>query len=151
MFITPAISDPEMDAPVRRSQNSKSVGDITQSQVMAALLKRGKKVLMPFGDNFRYDLVVEEDGRFTRIQCKTGKLIHGAIVFSVASSQYHRGGRRQDYRGQVDAFGVFCPDNEKVYIIPIDDLPLAREAKLRLTPPGNAQVKGIRWAARYEI
>jgi len=140
-----------MDAPVSGIRNSKSVGDITQSQVMAALLKRGKKVLMLFGDNFRYDLVVEEDGRFTRIQCKTGKLNRGAIVFSVASSQYHRGGKRHDYRGQVDAFGVFCPDNEKVYIIPIDDLPLAREAKLRLTPPGNAQVKGIRWAARYEI
>jgi hypothetical protein len=140
-----------MDAPVRHFRNSKSVGDITQSQVMAALLKRGKKVLMPFGDNFRYDLVVEEDGRFTRIQCKTGKMNGGAIVFAVASSQYHRGGKRQDYRGQIDAFGVFCPDNEKVYIIPIDDLPLVREAKLRLTPPRNSQIKGIRWAAKYEI
>jgi hypothetical protein len=140
-----------MDAPVRQFRNSKAVGDITQSQVMAALLKHGKKVLMPFGDNFRYDLVVEEDGRFTRIQCKTGKMYGGAIVFSVASSQYHRGGKRMDYRGQVDAFGVFCPDNEKVYIIPIADLPLVREAKLRLTTPRNSQIKGIRWAAKYEI
>lgn len=140
-----------MDAPVRHFGNSKSLGDITQSQVMSALLKRGGKVLMPFGDNLRYDLVVEENGQFRRIQCKTGKIVRGAIVFSVASSQYHRGGKRQDYRGQIDAFGVFCPDNDKVYIIPIDDLPLVREAKLRLTPPGNAQVKGIRWAARYEI
>ncbi len=106
---------------------------------------------MPFGDNFRYDLVVEEEGRFTRIQCKTGRVDRGAVVFAVASSQYHRGGKRQNYRGQIDAFGVFCPDNGKVYIIPIDDLPLVREAKLRLLPPGNSQVKGIRWAAKYEI
>jgi len=98
---------------------------------MAALLMCGKKVLTPFGDNVRYDLVVEENGRFTRIQCKTGKINRGAVVFSVASSQYHRGGKRRDYRGQVEAFGVFCPDNEKVYIIPICDLPLVREAKLR--------------------
>jgi len=140
-----------MDAAVTHFRNSKSVGDITQSQVMAALLKHGKRVLMPFGDNFRYDLVVEENGRFTRIQCKTGKLKHGAIVFSVASSQYHRGGKRQDYRGQIDAFGVYCPDNEKVYIISIDELPLVREAKLRITPPKNSQAKGIRWAAEFEI
>ena len=140
-----------VDAPARKLQNSKAVGDITQSQVMAALLRRGKKVLMPFGDNSRYDPVVEERGLFTRIQCKTGKFDRGAVVFSVASSQYRRGGKRQDYRGQIDAFGVFCPDNEKVYIIPIDDLPLAREAKLRLTSPGNSQFKGIRWAAKYEI
>lgn len=118
---------------------------------MAALLKRGNKVLMPFGDNFRYDLVIEKDGRFTRIQCKTGKLNRGAIVFAVASSQYHRGGKRQDYHGQVDAFGVFCPDNEKVYIIPIVDLPLVREAKLRVTAPRNSQTKVIGWATEYEI
>ena len=140
-----------MNAPVKHFRNSKSIGDITQSHVMAALLKRGNKVLMPFGDNCRYDLVIEEEGRFTRIQCKTGKISCGAIVFAVASSQYHRGGKRQNYRGQVDAFGVFCPDNEKVYVVPIDDLPLIREAKLRLTPARNSQVKGIRWAANYEI
>ena len=135
----------------RRLPNSKSVGDVSQSQVMAALVARGSKVLVPFGDNFRYDLVVESDGAFSRIQCKTGKLVRGAVVFSVASSQYHRGGKRRDYRGQVDAFGVFCPSNGKIYIIPIVDLPLTREAKLRLTPPKNSQVKGIRWAAKYEI
>jgi hypothetical protein len=72
-------------------------------------------------------------------------------VFAVASSQYHRGGKRLSYQGQIDAFGVFCPDNDKTYIIPIADLPLVREAKLRLTAPGNSQVKGIRWATRYEI
>jgi hypothetical protein len=142
-----------IDAPASVSYlpNSKSVGDITQSHVLAALLRSGKKVLMPFGDNCRYDLVVEQGGQFSRIQCKTGKIVHGAVVFAVASSQYHRGGKRQDYRGQIDAFGVYCQDNQKVYIVPIQDLPLVREAKLRLTPPRNSQVKGIRWAAGYEI
>jgi hypothetical protein len=136
---------------MRDRRNSKFVGDVTQSRVMAALLERGSKVLMPFGDNSRYDLVMEDRGRFHRIQCKTGRLNRGAIVFPVASSQYHRGGKRRSYRGQIDAFGVFCPDNEKVYIIPIADLPVAREARLRLKPARNSQVKGIRWAARYEI
>ncbi len=131
-----------MGAPVARPRNSKAVGDVTRSQVLAALLKLGKRVLMPFGDNCRCDLVVEDNGAFTRIQCKTGKISRGAIVFAVASSQYHRGGKRQSYHGQVDAFGLFCPDNHKTYIIPIVDLPLVREAKLRLTSPRNSQVKG---------
>ena len=132
-------------------RNSKAIGDVTQAQVLAALIRRGKKVLLPFGDNFRYDLVVEEDGGFTRIQCKTGKFSRGAIVFAVASSQYHRGGKRRSYHGQIDAFGVFCPDNRKTYIIPLRDLPLVREAKLRLEAPRNSQARGIRWAAQYEI
>ena len=140
-----------MRVPVKRPRNSKAIGDITQSQVLAALLKQGKKVLMPFGDNFRYDLVVEENGSFSRIQCKTGRVDRGAVVFAVASSQYHRGGKRQNYHGQVEAFGVFCPENGKTYIIPIGDLPLVREAKLRLALPKNSQGKGIRWAVQYEI
>ena len=140
-----------MEARVKQLRNSKAIGDLTQSKVLAALLSRGKKVLLPFGDNARYDLVVEESGDFIRIQCKTGKIQRGAVVFSVASSQYHRGGKRQSYQGQADAFGVFCPDNERTYIIPIDHLPLVREAKLRLTAPRNSQIKGIRWAAQYEI
>ena len=70
-----------IDTTVSRTQNSKSVGDITQSQVMAALLKHGKNVLMPFGDNCRYDLVVEQEGLFFRIQCKTGRMSRGAVVF----------------------------------------------------------------------
>jgi len=134
-----------------RLTNSKTIGDVTRSQVLAALLRQGKRVLIPFGDNARYDLAVEEAGVFTRVQCKTGRVSRGAVVFPVASSQYHRGGKRRSYQGQIDAFGVFCPDNGKTYIIPIADLPLVREAKLRLTSPGNAQIKGIRWAARYEV
>ena len=118
---------------------------------MASLLQRGARVLLPFGDNARYDLVVEERGAFSRIQCKTGRIRNGALVFAVASSQYHRGGKRRDYRGEADAFGVFCPDNGCTYIIPIRDLPIVREAKLRLERPRNAQVKRIRWAARYKI
>ncbi len=134
-----------------RLSNSKAIGDVTQSQVLAALLGQGRRVLLPFGDNCRYDLVVEENGAFTRIQRKTGRISRGAVVFAVASSQYHRGGKRRSYQGEIDAFGFFCPDNGRTYIIPIADLPLVREAKLRLTSPGNSQVKGIRWAARYEI
>jgi hypothetical protein len=131
--------------------NTVRIGDLTQSRVMVALLRLGRTVLLPFGDNARYDLVVEADGQFSRVQCKTGRISGGAVVFPVASSQYHRGGKRRDYRGQIDAFGVFCPDNDKVYIIPIVELPLVREAKLRLSRPRNSQSKGIRWARKFEI
>lgn len=139
-----------MDARVK-GLNPKFVGDISQSMIMAALLRNGYKVLMPFGDNFRYDLVTEADGVFRRVQCKTGRIAAGSIRFPVASSQYHRGGKREGYHGQVDAFGVFCPDNNKCYLIPIADLPLTRQAHLRLVPARNAQSKGLRWAQEYEL
>ena len=55
--------------------NSKHVGDTSEAQVIAALLKMGKNVLLPFGDNQRYDVVIEEKGKFIRIQVKTAREI----------------------------------------------------------------------------
>lgn len=51
--------------------NTKSVGEISEAVVMTEFLKAGFPVLLPFGENARYDMVVGADGRFLRVQCKT--------------------------------------------------------------------------------
>jgi hypothetical protein len=58
---------------------------------------------------------------------------------------------RRDYRGDVDHFAVYCPERTAAYLIPIADLPLKRQAHLRVDPPRNNQRRGIRFAADYEI
>jgi hypothetical protein len=59
--------------------------------------------------------------------------------------------RQRDYHGEIDHFAVFCPDNDRVYLIPITDLPLHREAALRVEPTKNGQKKKIRFAEIYEV
>ena len=56
------------------SGHPKRVCDISQAKVMAALVAVGRSILLPFGENTRYDLVIDEGGRFVRLQCKTGPL-----------------------------------------------------------------------------
>ena len=56
----------------------------------------------------------------------------------------------RDYRGQIDAFAVFCPDTAGVYFVPIDDS-MATDVALRVAPPDNRQQKGVRWARDYEL
>lgn len=132
--------------------NTKHVGDISQANVMAALLKKQCSVLLPFGDNQRYDLVIETPDGFHRIQCKTGRIRSGAIEFPVASSSNHRrGGARRPYLGQIDYFGVYCPCNGKTYLVPSRDLTLRNLCRLRVAPPGNHQRRHIRWASDYEL
>jgi hypothetical protein len=64
--------------------------------VVAALVAVGKHVLLPFGDNLRYDLAYEEeDGSFVRVQCKTGRLVDGVILFPTSS--YHA---KPDWQGK---------------------------------------------------
>ena len=48
----------------------------------------------------------------------------------------------------VDYFGVYCPDTDAVYLVPITDVP-DRGACLRVKPTKNNQAKGVRWAMDY--
>ena len=115
---------------------------------MASLLEKGEVVLLPFGDNERYDLVIDEDGTFTRIQCKTGRLRNGVIVVKTCS--YGRdGSTKKDYIGSADKFGIYCPENDKTYLVPVSEVG-SRGVYLRIDPPKNNQINNIRWAKDYE-
>src|SRR5918995_1672841 len=133
----------------------KTVGDASAAMVLARLVQAGKEVLVPFGENNRYDLVIEEpDGSFIRVQCKTGRLQRGAITFNTCSVTYHHPGNRglqvyrHDYRGDADLFGIYCPDNDKAYLVPVDAVG-KRSGALRVDRPRNNQAKRVRWAKDY--
>lgn len=128
--------------------NSKTIGERTEAIILAELLRNNFTVLLPFGDNQRYDLVIDDrNGKFSRIQCKTGHFKNGAIYFPTCS-YYHN--EKRDYQGQVEYFGVYCPKIKKVYLISVKDVGL-REGALRINPPANNQIKNIRWAKDYEL
>jgi len=136
---------------MKESYNPKKVGERTEGQVLALMLMLDKVVLTPFGDNQRYDFVIEENGEFARIQCKTGRLRNGVVEFEACSSSSHRtGGGKRSYKGEADFFAVYCPDNKKTYWVPVDDVPRSH-GKLRIVPPKNNQSKGVKWAKGYEL
>jgi hypothetical protein len=130
--------------------NTKDVGNTTEAMVLAALVKAGHAVLVPWGDNLRYDLAIDDAGKLLRIQCKTGRYQHGAVEFAACSSTTHRkAGKKQTYHGQADFFGVYCPQLDTVYFVPIKDVGVSTGI-LRVEAPKNSQVKKIRWAKDYE-
>lgn len=128
--------------------NPKEVGERSEGMILAALLKAGKVILLPFGDNQRYDLVIDEGGRFVRVQCKTARLRKGALIFHTCSSQAHKGLGTNDYRGQVEMFGVYSPDRDEVYLVPVDEVGIGM-GTLRVNPPKNGQMKGVRLAKDF--
>jgi hypothetical protein len=130
--------------------NTKRKGDISELAVITQLAKRGYNVLIPFGDSSRYDVVIERDGSFERVQVKTGTLKNGAVCFRTCSSAARGGEKHKPYVGDVDFFGVYCPQTDKCYLVPISDVGTSG-THLRVGEPGNAQRKGVRWARAYEI
>ena len=63
------------------------VGERSEAVIFAELVKRGHRVLIPYGNNHRYDLVIDVGGRFLRAQCKTGRLRDGVIRFNTVSTR----------------------------------------------------------------
>ena len=68
----------------------------------------GKSVLLPWGEE-RYDLALDEGDRLVRIQCKTGVLRKGCVVFKTCITDARRPLGDGGYHGQIDAFAVYCP------------------------------------------
>ena len=140
----------------RPKQNHKAIGERSEANITARLLEAGYNVLTPYGDNQRYDLVIEDaDGQFWRVQCKTGRSNGENIVFTAVSLYYHtRAGRTANgsrpYHGQIEYFAVYCPETRGVYLIPVDHTGVS-QMTLRLVPTKNKQEKNIRWAKDYEL
>jgi len=135
-------------------EHPKAVGDRTTLAVITALHACGYVVAIPFGENSRYDLVVDDRCKLQRVQCKTGRLRCGAVVFKTCSVYAHHPNpkvRFRDYEGQIDAFAVYCDATSAVYLVPIQDVSAKHEARLRTDAPRNKQIRRVRFAADYEV
>lgn len=132
----------------------KDVGDHATLAVALALHATGRRVLLPFGENVRYDLAIDGGGAIERVQCKSAVLHDGVVWFRTTSAYgHHRSPRqlRRGYVGEIDYFGVFCPATAGVYLVPVGDVPSRSEAALRTAPPRNGQRRRIRFAAPYLV
>jgi len=136
-----------MDTGVKR--NTKRTGDISELRLMHDLVRVGYLVSIPFGEDHRYDLVIEKDGQFASVQVKTGRLRKGSVLFNCFSSHTHRGGSAcRMYTGEIDFFGIYCPDTDATYLVPIGEVPV-QLGTLRVTPTRNGQCRKLRWAHKY--
>lgn len=129
--------------------NTTEKGNLTELKIAVRLLESGKTVLRSIGEGCRYDLVIDEKGKFTRVQCKTGRLRNGVIVFNCVS-QYAWKKEYRSYNGSADLFGVYCPETAKCYLVPVELL-TRKGGCLRVAPVKNNQTKKVRFAKDFEI
>ena len=70
---------------------------------------------------------------------------------SLAALDAHLRRRVTDYKGEVEFFGVYCPETDAVYLVPIEDVNTTRVCSLRVTPAKSNQRKKVRWAKDYVL
>lgn len=128
----------------------KEVGERTEAAILNHFIQKGIPVSIPWGNNQRYDLVLEEDNKLLKAQCKTGTYKNGVVTFATSSKA---GGKiRKDYSGQVDCFLVYCERLNKFYKVNIVDAPNKNAMTLRVDPLKKFGPKStINWAKDYEV
>ncbi len=113
-------------------------------------------MLVPAVEHAPYDVVLDVDGVMIRVQVKSASLSRdGAVVVArlrrsrhTARSGYVAGTYSAD---EVDAFGVYCAEVDRCYLIPFADTHGYGIVQLRLGAARNGQRASLRFAADYEF
>jgi len=127
------------------------IGSRAEGAMLATLLKEGHAVLLPFGGHQRYDMVIDGEDGFQRVQVKHGRVRNGAVAFSTISST-GTGEKKvvRNYVDEVEFFGVYCSELDSSYLVPIQDT-VSGICSLRIEPTKNKQAKGVKWAEDYVL
>lgn len=130
--------------------NSKTVGDETEIEVIRKIIRAGRSIAIPFGDNDKYDLLMDTGDSILRVQCKTAwEVTPGNIRFN-AHSQTTRDGEYLEagYSGEIDAFAVRYPNTEEFFWIPIEE---AADHSMHLRFEAAIDHPSINWADEYRL
>lgn len=132
--------------------NSKDKGNIGEAIVLAEFTKRQIQVAIPFGDNARYDLIAEFNGKLNKIQVKyCGQITeNNSFTCPCASSTNHTTNKHlTTYDNDVDYMAFYLVSIDKLLLVPIEQLEGKKTITFRLEPPKNGQRIGINLVEDY--
>lgn len=129
----------------------KRLGDLAELRVAADLVRRGHQVLLPFGEDCRYDLAVDRgDGRLERIQVKytasDGRVVEVRCRTTTVTAGRVRATARYT-AAEVDWLAVFDATTDRCYYVPASRFDGRSVLHLRLRPARNGQQRGVTLAA----
>ena len=132
---------------------TKQKGNITEIQCALAFMQQGYKVSFPYGEDCKYDMIVDVEQRLYRVQCKTASALpnpEDGFKFSTRSVVITtHGAKASSYNEeQIDYFATVYEG--KCYIVPVKDCG-NNEKTLRFHYPSNGQRKNITLAVDYEL
>lgn len=125
-------------------------GDHTEAVVLGELKARGIPVSVPFGDNERYDLVIETpEGRHLRVQVKTGWIRDGVVQFRGDSQHTNaQGNKYKRYNDGIDCFVVYAHKIEQMFLVWEEEV--GSNMSIRISAPEQHH-DSTNWAEKYRF
>ena len=127
-------------------------GALTELQCITYLHGLGYTISIPYGDNARYDLILDTGKKLLRIQIKTASKVtdtNDTYTIKTCSTgiNQHQNKIKSYTDEEVEYIGTYI--NNKVYLIPIEQCG-KRGKRLRFAPPLNNQTAKCNMAQDYE-
>jgi hypothetical protein len=99
-------------------------GDVAEASVLSEFVSMEVDVSIPFGDNGRYDLVVDHpENGLLKLQIKGSEQKDGRIrVNGTTVHTNSDGAKHKQYDGEFDYYAVFSYETEEVYLIEEDEV-----------------------------
>ena len=134
--------------------NSKDKGNIGEAVILAEFVKNNIQVAIPFGDNARYDLIAEFNGRLNRIQvkyCNQKVTENNSISCPCASSTNHTTNKNYTtYENDIDYFCFYLAEWDELLIVPIEQIGAKKSIVFRQDLPKNNQTN-VNLVANYRL
>lgn len=132
--------------------DTRIIGEFTELKCQLYCLEKGYIVSKPILDNARYDMLLDYNGKFYRIQIKTSRWMsdeHEGIIFN-CKSQHSISGGNKIMKYTPDEIDFFMTEfNNEYYLIPCDKT--RGEMRLRFKPTKNNQDSKAHFAKDYRF
>lgn len=129
---------------------TKEKGDLGHMKCVADLMQKGYKILFPFGEDWKFDIVVYSEGKFLRVQCKydNGK-IDGVVRVKCRSTNNWTNYKYTNR--DIDFIAVYHEPTKSCYYVPANLLGDKGRSSiyLRIKPVKNNQQTGVLLAKNF--
>jgi hypothetical protein len=124
-------------------------GNSSEGIILAAYLRAGFVVSIPFGNGAAYDLIIDTGERLLKIQVKTGWRSRGCLFYKNRRRirDTSRNGMRKYKAEEFDYLAIYDPQSDAIYVVP--SIMMEADGRLRLEPSQNGQEKLVKWASNY--
>ena len=120
--------------------NPSQIGLITEYQCQLFLIEHGFNVLVPIGNYQKYDLVIEKDNKFYRIQIKHSTEKENSFLVRTRYDVRDNGRVRKETYKFEDVDYFMTEFNGVFYMFPVFG---TSETKFWLTPPKNSSTSKL--------
>lgn len=97
-------------------------GKIAEYRFVSEMIRKGYRVFFPVDEGGVVDLLTMKDGQILTYQIKYRDVNSRGVIQVENRATNNKRKRRRIEIEEIDFFGIYCPSNDRGYLIPMKDI-----------------------------